>query len=298
MLRYLFALQIKRDLVTGTLLCSENTAALLASYIVQGNIHTVYVEIDSFQHKNVSMSSSRLLNVPKTIINLKSVILYMKNTETIAYLKPLRLLHEPNDERLRRVRDFHKAHVGLTPTEADFALLDTARKIEFYGVRLHFARDHEGLALNLAVTHLGLLVFQNLIKVNTFSWAKIRKLSFKRKKFLVKLHADTYDTIEFIFDSRDECKQFWKKSIEHHTFFRCTYPDRSLQRRSRLTSSGSSYRYSDVTQLIFETLCQNAKFETRAQSIGSLLLLQFILRVVEVSSLIAEALITLKYSSL
>ena len=34
--RYLFALQIKRDLRDGTLLCSDNTAALLASYIIQG----------------------------------------------------------------------------------------------------------------------------------------------------------------------------------------------------------------------------------------------------------------------
>jgi hypothetical protein len=29
-------MQIKRDLAIGTLLCSDNTAALLASYIVQG----------------------------------------------------------------------------------------------------------------------------------------------------------------------------------------------------------------------------------------------------------------------
>ncbi|KAH8868903.1 FERM, ARHGEF and pleckstrin domain-containing protein 2 [Schistosoma japonicum] len=212
--RYLFALQIKRDLVTGTLLCSENTAALLASYIVQAEIGDFIKE----EHR------------------------------TISYLKSLKLLYEPNDERLRRVREFHKSHIGLSPTEADFALLDTARKIEFYGVRLHFARDHEGLALNLAVTHLGLLVFKNLIKINTFSWAKIRKLSFKRKRFLVKLHPDTYDTIEFIFDSRDECKQFWKKSIEHHTFFRCTYLDRKLQKRSRLASSGSSFRYTRRTE--------------------------------------------------
>ncbi len=31
-------MQIKRDLAVGTLLCSDNTAALLASYIVQGKI--------------------------------------------------------------------------------------------------------------------------------------------------------------------------------------------------------------------------------------------------------------------
>ena len=35
--RYLFSLQIKRDLATGQLQCNHNTAALMASYIVQGN---------------------------------------------------------------------------------------------------------------------------------------------------------------------------------------------------------------------------------------------------------------------
>jgi hypothetical protein len=37
---------------------------------------------------------------------------------------------------------------------------------------------------------MGILVFQNYTKINTFSWAKIRKLSFRRKKFLVKLHPE------------------------------------------------------------------------------------------------------------
>lgn len=36
--RYLFCLQIKRDLATGSLQCNDNTAALMASYIVQGNL--------------------------------------------------------------------------------------------------------------------------------------------------------------------------------------------------------------------------------------------------------------------
>ena len=34
--RYLFALQIKRDLLSGALFCQEHTAVLLASFIVQG----------------------------------------------------------------------------------------------------------------------------------------------------------------------------------------------------------------------------------------------------------------------
>ena len=48
------------------------------------------------------------------------------------------------------------------------------------------------MCLNLAVAHMGVLVYQGFTKINTFSWAKIRKLSFKRKKFLIKLHPEGY----------------------------------------------------------------------------------------------------------
>lgn len=34
--RYLFCLQVKRDLSHGHMQCNDNTAALMASYIVQG----------------------------------------------------------------------------------------------------------------------------------------------------------------------------------------------------------------------------------------------------------------------
>ena len=62
--RYQFALQIKRDLQSGTLLCSDNTAALLASYIVQGkkkfdekkNRPTIQtIDVFSFQRKLVTI---------------------------------------------------------------------------------------------------------------------------------------------------------------------------------------------------------------------------------------------------
>ncbi|KAL5107566.1 FERM ARHGEF and pleckstrin domain-containing protein 2 [Taenia crassiceps] len=212
--RYLFGLQIKRDLVTGVLICSENTAALLGSYIVQAEIGDFIKE----EYRDIS------------------------------YLRSLKILHEPNDDRLRRVMDFHKNHIGMSPTDADFALLDTARKVEFYGVRLHPARDMEGLPMSLAVTHLGLSVFQNLTKINTFSWAKIRKLSFRRKRFLIKLHSMDYDVIEFLFDTRNDCKRFWKKCIEHHAFFRCPLQERSWQRRPKVVTKGSSFRYIGRTQ--------------------------------------------------
>lgn len=64
---------------------------------------------------------------------------------------------------------------------------------------MHAAKDHEGVPLNLAVAHMGIAVFQHFTKINTFSWAKIRKISFKRKKFLIKLHPEGYVSVSSFF---------------------------------------------------------------------------------------------------
>lgn len=49
---------------------------------------------------------------------------------------------------------------GKTPAESDAQLLDVARKLEMYGIRPHPASDGEGLQINLAVTHMGVLVLR------------------------------------------------------------------------------------------------------------------------------------------
>lgn len=112
---------------------------------------------------------------------------------------------------------------GQTPAESDYQLLEVARKLEMYGIRLHPAKDREGTRLSLAVAHTGVLVFQvsyqfvkqllmivgermrvflksrlrfnfsslqGHTKINAFNWSKVRKLSFKRKRFLIKLRPD------------------------------------------------------------------------------------------------------------
>ncbi|UJR13826.1 hypothetical protein I4U23_000837 [Adineta vaga] len=216
--RYLFALQIKRDLALGTLLCSDNTAALLASYIVQAEIGD-YLET------------------------------YNNNP---SYLNSRKYFPHQTAEHEIRIMNFHKNHLGQLPVDADLNLLDTARKVELYGIKMHPAKDHEQVNLNLSVAHMGILVFQNITKINTFSWAKIRKLSFKRKKFLIKLQPEGYgyykDTVEFYFDTRDECKNFWKKCIEYHAFFRCVTIQRAQRTKKKLLTRGSSFRYHGRTQ--------------------------------------------------
>ncbi|XP_039296000.1 FERM, ARHGEF and pleckstrin domain-containing protein 1 [Nilaparvata lugens] len=216
--RYLFCLQVKRDLATGHIQCNDNTAALMASYIVQAECGDYVAE-----------------DYPDP-----------------SYLSVYKFVPHQDLELERRIMENHKKHVGQSPAEADLNLLETARRCELYGMKMHPAKDHEGVPLNLSVAHMGIVVFQNYTKINTFSWAKIRKISFKRKRFLIKLHPEGYgyykDTVEFFFEGRNECKNFWKKCVENHGFFRCSIVKKVPRQRTRVLSRGSSFRYSGKTQ--------------------------------------------------
>uniref|UniRef100_A0A672JE01 FERM, ARHGEF and pleckstrin domain-containing protein 2-like n=1 Tax=Salarias fasciatus TaxID=181472 RepID=A0A672JE01_SALFA len=212
--RYLFSLQIKRDLMEGRLVCSENTGALLASHLVQSEIG----DYDDAADRD--------------------------------YLRTNKLL--PYQEKVQeRIMELHRRHLGQTPAESDFQILEIARKLELYGVRFHPAADREGTKINLAVAHMGLQVFQANTKINTFNWSKIRKLSFKRKRFLIKLHPEVHgphqDTLEFLMGSRDQCKIFWKICVEYHSFFRL-FDQPQPKSKAILFTRGSSFRYSGRTQ--------------------------------------------------
>ncbi|XP_074057294.1 FERM domain-containing protein 7 isoform X2 [Macrotis lagotis] len=212
--RYLFALQIKKDLAQGRLPCSDNCTALLVSHILQSELGDFHEETDR------------------------------KHLEQNHYL--------PNQGGLdSKILHFHQRHIGKSPAESDIQLLDIARKLEMYGIRPHPASDGEGTQIHLAVAHMGVLVLRGNTKINTFNWAKIRKLSFKRKHFLIKLHANISvlykDTLEFTMASRDACKAFWKTCVEYHAFFRLSEEPKSKP-KTLFCSKGSSFRYSGRTQ--------------------------------------------------
>uniref|UniRef100_A0A4W6G014 FERM, ARHGEF and pleckstrin domain-containing protein 1 n=1 Tax=Lates calcarifer TaxID=8187 RepID=A0A4W6G014_LATCA len=148
------------------------------------------------------------------------------------------------------IGDFEESQ-GQTPAQSDYQLLEVARRLEMYGIRLHPAKDREGSVLSLAVAHTGVLVFQGHTKINAFNWSKVRKLSFKRKRFLIKLRPDLnssyQDTLEFLMASRDCCKVFWKICVEYHAFFRL-FEEPKPKPKPVLFTRGSSFRFSGRTQ--------------------------------------------------
>ncbi|KAH8297751.1 hypothetical protein KR054_008585 [Drosophila jambulina] len=214
--RYQFYLQIKRHILLGKLPCSSNTQCLLASYTVQSELG----DFNASEHQ-------------------------------VGYLSGLQLLSDQTPEAERKVGELHKLHRGQLPADAEYNYLEHAKRLELYGIDLHSATDSNGKELQLGVSAVGLLVFQHSIRINTFSWSKMVKVSFKRKDFFIQLRrepSESYDTLlGFGMLSHKHAKALWKSCVEHHSFFRLKRPHR-LSRFLNI-SLGSKFYYSGRTEL-------------------------------------------------
>ncbi|CAH2216356.1 jg7418, partial [Pararge aegeria aegeria] len=103
------------------------------------------------------------------------------------YLSELCLIPKQTAEDERRIRELHKLHRGQSPADAEANFLEHAKRLDCYGVESHPAKDYHGKDIFIGVTSIGIVVFQNSTRVNTFSWSKIVKISFKKKQFFIQL---------------------------------------------------------------------------------------------------------------
>ncbi|XP_035440035.2 tyrosine-protein phosphatase non-receptor type 4 [Spodoptera frugiperda] len=202
--RYLLCLQLRKLLLDGRMNAPKNTALLLASFTVQA-------ELGDY---NVSEHPPN-------------------------YLSELCLLPKQNAEDERRIRELHKLHKGQSPADAEANFLEHAKRLDCYGVESHPAKDYNGKDIFIGVTSIGIVVFQNNIRVNTFSWSKIVKISFKKKQFFIQLKrepSESYDTVlGFNMRSSRAAKALWRCSVERHGFFRLRAP----RRRALLAALGA-----------------------------------------------------------
>jgi len=79
--------------------------------------------------------------------------------------------------------DLHKAKVGIFYNKPLYSYL-------IYKIVNCCLQDSADKELDIGVTCNGLVVFQNNIRINTLSWAKIVKISFKRRHFFVQLRRE------------------------------------------------------------------------------------------------------------
>lgn len=117
------------------------------------------------------------------------------------YLRTVKLVPNQNSEMEYRISEHHKLHRGLTSDEAKNYYLENATKIPLYGIYLFKSKDSCGKDISLGVTSCGMIVYQNDHTVNEFSWAKMLKISFKRRTFFIELKRElvSYKIVVFAF---------------------------------------------------------------------------------------------------
>ncbi|XP_062583453.1 calponin homology domain-containing protein DDB_G0272472-like [Saccostrea cucullata] len=215
--RYQLCLQIRNDIVNEKLPCSAVTYALLGSYTVQSELGDF--DIDEFG----------------------------PGTE---YIRKMRFAPHQDRELLKKIAELHKTHRGQTPEEAELHFLENAKKLAMYGVDLSNAKDGEGVDIQLGVCWSGILVFREKLQINKFVWPKILKMSYRRKKFYIKLRTGEFEEFQsligFKFLSSKHSKRMWKICVENHAFFRNREPDSPGTQRGFL-KLGSKFRYSGRT---------------------------------------------------
>uniref|UniRef100_A0A1I8HS95 protein-tyrosine-phosphatase n=1 Tax=Macrostomum lignano TaxID=282301 RepID=A0A1I8HS95_9PLAT len=214
--RYHFFLQLKKDLLSGRLLCPYDTAVLLASYALQSELGDYNAE----QHRDGYVGDFRFLP-----------------NQTPAFEKDVALLHQK--------------HRSLTPACAELSFLHTARQLEHYGCFLFPVTDAEKTEMQVGVNASGVAVFRGPQRLHLYSWLSLLKISFKRKNFLLSVRDSTgaTQTLTFSLASSRACKWLWQTCVEHHAFFRLHRPPAPQQSGAILgLVGGSKFRYSGRTE--------------------------------------------------
>lgn len=193
--RYHFYLQLRKDILAGRLSADDSTLAQLASYVLQCECFFVILLFS-----NISTYMFWFYIITAELGD------FCEEDHKPGYAAQFRYIPGQNGQFEAKVESLHRLHQGQTPADAEVNYLDLAKNIELYGVDLHSAKvlhnfhlfisflnfallttiqDCDNQDIQVGVSANGLLIFKQAIKVNTFSWAKIVKISFKRRFFFV-----------------------------------------------------------------------------------------------------------------
>ncbi|CAG0914778.1 unnamed protein product [Notodromas monacha] len=178
--RYLYVLQLQKEIHNGSLPCPTSVAANLTACARQ----------------------SELGDAP--LIDESPVT-------------SLQLIPDQNTDVDRVAVELHETMRGLTPAEAELKFLDQAKELDLYGVEFHDAWDWDRNPVQMGVASKGLYLYKNSKRQSFYSWESIMKLCFKQREFFIEL---SRDEVVFTLTCYRSCKDLWKSCVEHHTFFR------------------------------------------------------------------------------
>lgn len=202
--RYLLVLQLREDIRTGKLPCTDfQLATELAALLLQAELG----DYDPKQHTLVLISKYRFVPDEQQTEEFELTVL------------------EKYKSLSRR---------NLTPAAAESLYLEKVRFLPDYGVEMHKVKGKDHCEYSLGLTPTGILVYEGRTKIGLFFWPKILKLEMNGNKLKIVVADEGDDktrksviehTFCFVLPDKRYCKTLWKNAVECHMFFRLT--DRS-----------------------------------------------------------------------
>ncbi|CAH8875697.1 unnamed protein product [Trichobilharzia szidati] len=222
--RYQLTLQIRQDIYTGKLPCSWVTQALLGSFMVQAELG----DYDAEKHVGLD------------------------------YLNEFEFVPSPTPQLLKKIAELHKTHNGMKPNQADIKYLETAKRLELYGVDLHPARDTENVEIYIGVGFHGVVIYRDRLRIGRFAWPKVLRISYKKNNFYLKIRPDYSEPVEAIVGFRllnpHLANRLWKAAVEHHAFFRLKETPAPKRPLPTPSLSKSHFRYTGRTFFQYRTM--------------------------------------------
>jgi len=146
-----FYLQLRQDISRGRLFCSPHDAPSTLSYILQADLGD-----------------------------------YENEERDAEYLTEQSLLSSQFQGLESEVAMYHDSCRGMNPQEAIKKFLRQARELEFYGMHLFYIR-YEDVQYQLGLSPMGVAILRGTKRTIFFEWSKILQVSYKNKKFTMKL---------------------------------------------------------------------------------------------------------------
>lgn len=193
--QHLFFLQVKQSILHMDIYCPPEASVLLAAYAVQAR----YGDYDEATYSPGMLASEDLL--PQRVID------------------QYQMTPEMWEER---IKVWYSERRGMTRDEAEIEYLKIAQDLEMYGVNYFQIKNKKNTDLWLGVDARGINVYERdnrLTPKVAFPWSEIKNISFKDKRFVIKMVGKKAPDFVFLAPKQRINKLILELCVGNHELF-------------------------------------------------------------------------------